>query len=124
LEVGARREGGLGQRRQKRRFGDGQRAGGFVEIALGRSFHPIGLIAQIDPVEIKLEDFLLGQMALKLGGDADFLQLAPGGALGAEESGFSPAAWSASSRPGPESRRADWPTWRGRSRARQSRHAW
>ena len=47
------------QAREHRRLGDLHLAGGFAEIALRRGFDAIGAGAEIDAVEIELEDFWL-----------------------------------------------------------------
>ena len=49
---------GLGQGRQIGRLSGGQFGQGFVEIGLGGGSHAIGILAQKDFIQIKLEDLL------------------------------------------------------------------
>ena len=59
--------------------------GGFAEVALACCLHAIGAGAEIDAVEIKLENFGLGVLALQPERQFDFLQFALEGALLGQE---------------------------------------
>ena len=52
--------GRLGQRGQERHFGDVELVQRFAEIIQRRRRHAIGVLAEIDLVEIELEDLFLG----------------------------------------------------------------
>ena len=65
LRVGASRDGASHEAGEHRRFGERDDARGFSEIALRRGFDAIGAGAEIDPVEIELEDLVLGIVLLE-----------------------------------------------------------
>ncbi len=68
-----------------RRFVEGDLAGGLAEIAMRRSIDAIGAGAEIDAVEIDLEQLLLGEFVLEPECELHLLDLAPEGPLGREE---------------------------------------
>src|SRR3569833_2900364 len=73
------------QPRVQGRFADGELGGGLVEVALGGRFDAVGAFAEIDPVEIEGEDFLLGKLGLQPHRLNQLLHLAPDVLVGAEE---------------------------------------
>ena len=77
--------GGLGQRGEVSRFRDRQFVHRFVEIEERGGSHAVGAHAEIDLVEIELEDFLLGEGALYLHREQRFLDLAREGQLVREQ---------------------------------------
>jgi hypothetical protein len=85
--VAGRREAGrrLDQPGQHRGFGEAHLARGFAKIALCRGLDPIGAGAEIDAVEVELEDLGLGEFALEPNRQHYLLQLAPDCALLREE---------------------------------------
>ncbi len=56
--------GRLRQRREERRLGRGQRVERLVEVGLRRRRHAVGALAEIDLVQVQLEDALLAQRPL------------------------------------------------------------
>ena len=66
----------LDQARQHRGFRQRDVLGGLAEIALRGRLHAIGAGAEIDPVEIELENFRFGMLALQPEREFDFLQFA------------------------------------------------
>jgi hypothetical protein len=70
---------------EDRRLGDGDVAGGLAEELLRCLLHPDGAGAEIGPVEIELEDLVLGEPVLQPQGEDGFLELALVGAVGLEE---------------------------------------
>ena len=66
----------LDEARQHRGFRDRDVPGGFAEIALRRGLDAIGAGTEIDAVEIELENFVLGVLALQPQRKLHFLQLA------------------------------------------------
>ena len=55
------------------------------EVELGRGLEAIGAVAKVDLVRIHLEDLVLGEDALDLHGEQDFLELSAVGLLVGEE---------------------------------------
>ena len=82
-QVAPGREDGrrAGQGRQHRGLGQGQIARAGAEIDMRRAIHAIGAAAQIDAVEIELQDLLLGQRFLQPRRVDQLGQLARHGAL-------------------------------------------
>ncbi len=68
--------GRFGQRGERRRLGQGDLGEGFGEIGLGGGGHAIGLLAEIDLVEIELEDPFLGERLLDAHGEDRLADLA------------------------------------------------
>ena len=68
--------GRLGQGGERRRLGDVQLAGRLAEIALGGGLDTVGTVAEVDLVQIELEDLVLGIVLLDLQRDPDFAELA------------------------------------------------
>ena len=66
---------------EHRGFGDFHLARRLSEISLRSGLDPIGAGAEIDPIEIKLEDFRLAESAFEPERQYDFLHLAPERAL-------------------------------------------
>ncbi len=66
----------LGQGRQEGRLVRRQLIQRLAEIVVGRRGHAIGAIAQVDLVQIQLEDLLLAQRRFKTAGEDGFLELA------------------------------------------------
>ena len=79
--------GGLDQTGQHRDLRKVELLHPFVEIALRGSLHAIGPVSEIDVVQIKREDLLLGQMALQAKGVSHLLQLPEKASLGREKKG-------------------------------------
>ena len=77
--------GRLGQAAQDRHLRKAQLIQRLAEIDLCRRAHAVGAIAQIDFVQIGLEDLFLGQLLLHLQGQQDLLELAGIGALVRQE---------------------------------------
>ena len=75
----------LGQGRKIGAIGKGQFVESLVPIGLGGGGHAIGADAEIDLVEIELEDLLLGEGALDADGKDRFLQLALDGLIAGQE---------------------------------------
>ena len=75
--VGARvvERGQLGERGEHRGFGDIQLLRVLAEIDLRRRLHAVRPRAQVDLVQVQLEDRVLGKVALDLDRDARFLKL-------------------------------------------------
>ena len=86
-EIAARREHGrrARQRRQHRGLGQGELARRGAEIDMRRPVHAIGAGAQIDAVQIELEDLRLGQRLVERRGVEQLLELAREGALRRQE---------------------------------------
>ncbi len=72
---GRQPRGRLGQRRQQRRFRQGQVARGFGEIGLRRRLHAIGAGPEEDPVEIELKDLVPGHHPAQAEGERRLLDL-------------------------------------------------
>ncbi len=70
---------------EQRRLGHRHGAGRLAEIALGGGFDAIGAGAEIDPVEIELENLVLGEFVLQPHRQHRLLQLAREGAVLGEE---------------------------------------
>ena len=68
--------GRLGERGQGRGFRDVQLPRRLPEVDLGRGLDPVRARAQVDLVQVELEDRVLGEIALDLHRDAGFLELA------------------------------------------------
>ena len=68
---------GLGNRGQGGGFGDVQVPDRLAEVPLGRRLDAEGAVAQIDLVEIQLEDLVLGVLVLDLAGHLGLAQLPP-----------------------------------------------
>src|SRR5438034_3563633 len=65
----------LGKRRQRGRFRDVQLRRVFAEVDLRGGLHTVGAGAEVDLVQVQLQDRVFGEVALDLDGDARFLQL-------------------------------------------------
>ncbi len=63
----------------------GQLAGAHPEVELGCCLHPVGAVAEVDRVEVALEDLVLGHLVLEAGGQHRFLELALEILLGREQ---------------------------------------
>ena len=87
VRIAARREPRrrFDEAREHRGLGDPHLLGGLAEIALRRGVDAVGAGAEIDAVEIELENFGLGEFALEPERQHHFLQLAPERALLGEE---------------------------------------
>ncbi len=87
VRVAARREPRrrLDETRKHGGLGDLHLAGGLAEIALRRGIDAVGAGAEIDAVEIKLEDLVLAEFPLQPDRQHHFLQLAPDRALLGQE---------------------------------------
>ena len=75
----------LGQRREIGAIGDRQLVQRLVPIGLRRCGHAIGAAAEINLVQIKLEDLLLGEGALDADGEDRLFQLALDGLVARQE---------------------------------------
>ncbi len=71
-------------RGEHRRLGDGELLGGLVEVGVGRGLDAVGAAAEVDGVQVALEDRRLGLLLLHLQGEERLLDLARKGALLAE----------------------------------------
>ena len=80
--VAARR---LGHARDHGRLGESQAGSGFAEIRLGRGFNAVGVLAEINIVEVKGEDPVLGELVFQLDGQDGFLHFTRVAAFGREE---------------------------------------
>ena len=67
--------GTLRERRERRRLGEIQIAHGLAEVALRGRLDAVGAVAEVDLVEVELEDFLLRVTLLDLPRDLRFLEL-------------------------------------------------
>ena len=83
--VAARR---LGHARDHGRLGESQAGSGFAEIRLGRGFNAVGVLAEINIVEVKGEDPVLGELVFQLDGQDGFLHFTRVAAFGREEQLF------------------------------------
>ena len=85
--------GRLGEAGEERRLGEGQLAGRVAEVLARRRLDPLGSVAEIDVVEVELEDLLLRVAALDLLRHPDLEELAAsrlllaGDALGEDVAG-------------------------------------
>ena len=79
--------GPLGQRRQRGRLGQVEVASRLPEVLLGRRLHAVGAVAQIDLIEVQLEDAVLGVLGLDRARDLGFFELADQGLLACERLG-------------------------------------
>ena len=77
---------------QQRALAQGQLRGGLVEIALRGGLDAVGAGAEIDPVQVELEDLLLGELGLQPDRQDQLLGLAPVGLVRASGRGCAPAA--------------------------------
>ena len=75
----------LGQTGDHRRLGNAQLVQGLAIIDLGRGHHAIGAVAEIDLVQVELENGLLVQFLLDLQRQQDLVELARVGLLRTEE---------------------------------------
>ncbi len=75
----------LGQPCQHRRLGQRDLAERFAEVGLCGHREAVGALAEIDLVEVKLEDLVLRQAALDLQREQDFIELAIEGLLARQE---------------------------------------
>ncbi len=80
--------GGFEQAGQHGRLPQGDLTHGFVEIAFGGCVHPIGAGAQIDPVEIDLQNPVLGEFGFQPQRQQQFTHFAAHGALGLQKEVF------------------------------------
>ncbi len=78
----------LRQRGEHRRFGEAEFIEWLVEIGLGRRGDAIGLLAEIDLVEVKLQNPLFGEALVDAKGQNRLADLAPEGRLVAEQHVF------------------------------------
>ncbi len=78
----------LGQAGEEGRFGQGETGGALAEIDLGRRLHPICSLAEIDLVEVDVEDLLLAEQAVDPVGEDRLLEFAQIALLRREEEGF------------------------------------
>ena len=62
---------------QVRRLGDGELAGGDAEVGLGGGLDPVRLAAEVDRVQVVLQDLILVQVPIDLQCDEELLRLAP-----------------------------------------------
>ena len=92
LSVGAERDGAFGKPGQHRRFGERQLAGGLAEEAARGGVDAVGLVAEIDAVEVEFENLVLGQPPLDARGQHHFAQLAVDGLATASGRGCARAA--------------------------------
>ena len=76
LRVGASRDGDFTTPGQQRRLGDRDLARRLSEITLRGLFDAVGAGAEVNPVEIELENLRLGELALEPDREQRFLQLA------------------------------------------------
>ena len=90
IRVAVRREprGRLDEPGEDRGFGKGDVAGGLAVVALRRRLDAVGAGAEIDAVEIKLEDLVLGVFAFEPKRQDRLLDLSRGGALLGQEEVF------------------------------------
>ena len=77
--------GRLGQAGDHGHLGQGQLGRGLAVVDLGGGGETVGPLAQVDLVQVQLEDLLLAQLVLDLQGQQDFVELAQIGLLAAEE---------------------------------------
>jgi hypothetical protein len=75
MPIGTEISRSLGHCRQQRAFGQGNRLGGFAEIASRRHLNSPGPASQIDRIQIEFEDLRLAEHALKAGRDDDLADL-------------------------------------------------
>ena len=68
--------GPLGQRGERRRLGDIQIPDRLAEVALRRGLDAVRAVAEVDLVEVELEDLVLGVLRLDRARDLRFLELA------------------------------------------------
>src|ERR1043166_5284605 len=80
--------GRAGERRQRGGFGKRQLARALAEIAARRAVHAVSAGAEIDAVQVELQDLLFGERFLQALRVHQLLQLAGVGALGTEEHDF------------------------------------
>ncbi len=73
--------GRLGHGGERRRLRHVQVPGGLAEVALRRRLHAERAVAEVDLVEVELEDLVLGVLRLDFPGDAGFAQLPTDGPL-------------------------------------------
>ena len=66
---------GLGDRGQRRRLGHVEVADRLAEVALGGGLDAVGAVAEVDLVEVELEDLVLGVLLLDLAGDLGLAEL-------------------------------------------------
>ena len=76
--------GALHNPRQQGALGQGQVLGVFVEVKLRCRLDAVGAVAEIDPVQVKFKDLLLGVVVLNLQSEDRLLDLAPQRLLVAE----------------------------------------
>src|SRR6266542_3619741 len=69
----------LDEAREQRRLRNRHLPGRLAEVTLRRGLDAIRAGAEIDPVEVELEDLLLGKLALEPERQHDFLELARDG---------------------------------------------
>ena len=75
----------LGQTRQQRRFRNRKLTRGFVEVGLGRFADPPGARAEVDLIQIQIEDLVFGEVALDLSRQHHLAELAREAPFGAEQ---------------------------------------
>ena len=80
--VGGRR---LGQPGEHRRFGEGQLVEGLAEIDLRRGGEAVGALAEVDLVDVELEDLVFLEAVLDLEREHRFVELAREGFLRGQE---------------------------------------
>ena len=74
---------GLDQSSENGGFADGQIGEGFAEILVRCGTHPVCALAEIDEIQIFLEDELLGVLIFKLASESQLFYLAAGRLVGA-----------------------------------------
>ena len=82
----------LQQSGEQRRFAERQLRRLLAEVAARRGFGAVEAVAEIDLVQIQLEDFVLGEVMLELRGEQQFLQLAAAASSRGRRSGAPAAA--------------------------------
>ncbi|MCY1495647.1 hypothetical protein D9M68_295520 [compost metagenome] len=75
----------FGQAGDHRHLREAQVADRFAVIDLSGGFDAVGAVAQVDLVDVELEDLVLAQFALDLQGEQDFVDLAREAAFAGEE---------------------------------------
>ncbi len=78
--------GGVDDTGQHRSFGQAQFGDAFVEIGLRRRLHPVGVVAEVDDIQVHLQDFVFVIAALDQDGIVRFLGFALVGLFEGEKS--------------------------------------
>ena len=77
--------GGLGQTGDDRAFGQGDVRSVLAEIGARGGFHAVGVLAQVDLIQVDGQDLVLGEILFQAVGQDGFLHLARVAALGGQQ---------------------------------------